>query len=289
MKRWLNILNRPYCEPRSFAKHNRTMAAIGLFIAAFLFFFQPFGFDAALELRFWVALGFGLVTYTMGLFHYVVVFKILKYKTDTPAYTFLNWIAQTLSVVVLIAIGNYLYVNLLNGWNSWSIQAFLEMTMYTAAIAIFPVVLTGFFTLKKAEETHKKLATSMPTHLRKETASQVEVRLNPSKSSEKLNLTADHIAYVEAMENYLNIYLENEGIKDKKVIRMTLKEASAQLPSNHFMQCHRSYLVNLNRVKSVDGNAQGLKLQLTNFEDSFVPVSRSFIDKFKEKFAMRVV
>ena len=41
-----------------------------------------------------------------------------------------------------------------------------------------------------------------------------------------------------------------------------------------FFRCHRTYLVNLDRVGHVSGNAQGYKLHLEGI-DNLVPVSRS--------------
>ena len=49
-----------------------------------------------------------------------------------------------------------------------------------------------------------------------------------------------------------------------------------------FFRCHRMYLVNLAHVHWVSGNAQGLKLHLTDLEEA-VPVSRSLTNTIKEK------
>ncbi|MBL4642136.1 MAG: LytTR family transcriptional regulator DNA-binding domain-containing protein, partial [Flavobacteriaceae bacterium] len=40
-----------------------------------------------------------------------------------------------------------------------------------------------------------------------------------------------------------------------------------------------SYIVHLNCIEKITGNAQGLKLELTH--NIVVPVSRSFVKKFK--------
>jgi DNA-binding LytR/AlgR family response regulator len=49
-----------------------------------------------------------------------------------------------------------------------------------------------------------------------------------------------------------------------------------------FFRCHRMYLVNLQRVISVSGNAQGLKLQLDGLEEA-IPVSRNLTETVREK------
>jgi DNA-binding LytR/AlgR family response regulator len=45
---------------------------------------------------------------------------------------------------------------------------------------------------------------------------------------------------------------------------------------------HRSYLVNLNYVEHVTGNAQGYKLHLNSHEEK-IPVARNSIKNFEEK------
>ena len=66
----------------------------------------------------------------------------------------------------------------------------------------------------------------------------------------------------------------------KILIRITLKELEEQLkPISSIFKTHRSYLVNLNAIQSISGNAQGYQLLLKNCS-IIVPVSRSNISNF---------
>lgn len=71
------------------------------------------------------------------------------------------------------------------------------------------------------------------------------------------------ILFVEALENYLSIQLPDRKI----IIRSTLKTMLESLPPQQFVQTHKSYLVNLDKVQSVEGTL----LQLGNFR---VPMAR---------------
>lgn len=74
--------------------------------------------------------------------------------------------------------------------------------------------------------------------------------------------TAD-ILFIEAMENYIAIY-----IKDRKVItHLTLKMIQERLPVADFVQPHKSYLVAMNKIDSIEGNV----LHIAEFQ---VPVSK---------------
>jgi len=65
---------------------------------------------------------------------------------------------------------------------------------------------------------------------------------------EKINF--DEILFIEAMENYAAIYLETRKI----IIHTTFKALLEKLPAKQFIQTHKSYIVAINRVESIDGN-----------------------------------
>jgi DNA-binding LytR/AlgR family response regulator len=65
---------------------------------------------------------------------------------------------------------------------------------------------------------------------------------------EKVNL--HELLFVEAMENYVALYTA-----DKKLItHSTLKALQEKLPAAQFIQPHKSYLVNIQCIQSIEGN-----------------------------------
>lgn len=104
---------------------------------------------------------------------------------------------------------------------------------------------------------------------------------------EDFELNINQFLYAKSEGNYVEIYTFNADKKEiKNVKRITLSNFSKQLSDFSFiLQIHRSYLVNLKKVSEVNGNAQGYKLQLGNFMGSNVPVSRSYISAFQEKWS----
>jgi DNA-binding LytR/AlgR family response regulator len=65
---------------------------------------------------------------------------------------------------------------------------------------------------------------------------------------EKVNL--EELLFVEAMENYVALYTA-----DKKLItHSTLKALQEKLPPGQFIQPHKSYLVNIQGIQSIEGN-----------------------------------
>ena len=66
-----------------------------------------------------------------------------------------------------------------------------------------------------------------------------------------VSISISKIRYVEAMSEYLRIYLEDE-VKPITAL-LSMKKLEERLPQN-FMRVHRSYIVALNKIRSVDRN-----------------------------------
>jgi len=100
------------------------------------------------------------------------------------------------------------------------------------------------------------------------------------KMISKLKQNRD-ILCIEAQQNYVVIIYESEAGIKSEMIRNTLSNIAASLAGTSIIRCHRSYLVNQNRIAQITGNAQGLKLQVSGLTDKIVPVSRKYIPVFK--------
>jgi len=74
----------------------------------------------------------------------------------------------------------------------------------------------------------------------------------------------EDILFIESMENYINIYTTSS----KEVVYSTLKLFLESLPSDLFLQVHRSYVVNIKHIHSIEGNM----LHIGNYE---APVARN--------------
>jgi two-component system LytT family response regulator len=79
------------------------------------------------------------------------------------------------------------------------------------------------------------------------------------------------IDYLESMEDYVKIHLEN---LPPVLTLMPLKNMLEKLPANEFKRIHRSFIVPLRKVKSV----QNRKVKLHGIE---LPISNSYADEVK--------
>jgi DNA-binding LytR/AlgR family response regulator len=81
------------------------------------------------------------------------------------------------------------------------------------------------------------------------------------------------LLFAEAMENYVALYTAGK----KMITHSTLKALQSTMPPGHFIQPHKSYLVNINHISSIEGNILHLP---GNYQ---VPISKYLKDGVLEK------
>jgi DNA-binding LytR/AlgR family response regulator len=58
------------------------------------------------------------------------------------------------------------------------------------------------------------------------------------------------LIYAEAMLNYVMLYTNSK----KMIVYVTIKSLEEQLPADMFMKVHKSFIVNLSKIRSIEGN-----------------------------------
>ena len=96
---------------------------------------------------------------------------------------------------------------------------------------------------------------------------------------ERIIVTSIHdIYYAEAHEKMTFVYTR----RDEFVMPMNITEFCSKLPAAHFFRCHRSYCVNLDKIREIEpwfNNTYILRLRDLDFQ---VPVSRSKVKEFRQ-------
>ena len=71
-------------------------------------------------------------------------------------------------------------------------------------------------------------------------------------------------------------------LRETYVMSMNITEFCSRLPESHFFRCHRSYCVNLSKIREIEpwfNNTYILRLRDLDFQ---VPVSRSKVKEFRQ-------
>lgn len=88
-----------------------------------------------------------------------------------------------------------------------------------------------------------------------------------------VRISMSDIRYVEAMSEYLKIYLE--GQTKPLVVLLSMKKLEERLPSQVFMRIHRSYIINLTKIREVNKN------RVIMDADTYLPVGDNYKDAFQ--------
>jgi len=105
------------------------------------------------------------------------------------------------------------------------------------------------------------------------------------KSVLKFSVKKENLLYLESAENYVNICYLNKGKVSKYLLRETLKKMEENFSGTEIIRCHRSYMVNFEKVKVIRKDRDGLKLELDTASAAEIPVSKTYVDNVMQTFS----
>ena len=103
------------------------------------------------------------------------------------------------------------------------------------------------------------------------------VSIHDNKGNIKLSLRIMDILYAVSEDNYVKIFYEQDGVVHNSMIRTTAKNIEDDL-EGLITRCHRSYLINIAKVKFFNNDRDNLYVILDQEGINPIPVSRSYRD-----------
>ena len=122
--------------------------------------------------------------------------------------------------------------------------------------------------IKKELDVYSALATE---------AQNGEEAIFVKNKSRLVKISIEDLFFVEALKDYV-IFNSKHG---KYTIHSTMKDVESKLPNKFFARVHRSYIVNVNKILSIE-HVNG-RLQIEGVEKS-VPIGGSYKDELLKKF-----
>ena len=272
------ILQQPYPLNESRANRARRNVLFGLFVGMFLLIFRPFGVDTLPHFQ-WHALGYGLVTSgSMFLLNGLLIAAFPRFFTER-AWTTGKEISVTMLHIAFIGLANALYTTWAIG-GGWSLNRLLYFEMVTLGVGIFPIAASFVANQMLLEKKYRTGSEALNANLaaaaeHTKAVPSIELTIKGDNQDEYLQLAWHSLLMVQAAENYIELVYESGGKISNKLLRKSMKQLEVELAEYPALfRCHKSYVVNLQRVVRTSGNAQGYHLHL-DAGSLEVPVSRS--------------
>jgi len=105
------------------------------------------------------------------------------------------------------------------------------------------------------------------------------IHFNDEKGTLRLSIKFHNLYYIESSDNYVNIYYENKGKIARFLLRRSLKSIEDQFVDYPMVRCHRFYIVNINKVKVLRKDKEGLFLDLDYMNLPDLPISKTYYDQ----------
>lgn len=249
----------------------------GIAVIIFLWVVKPFDIDEQ-DYSFAEISIFGLISFLVFAISHTLIPALHEDIYPEQRWTVYHQIFYYLLLSFIIATLNGLYINVRNDLSfSWSNYGLIiRQTLIVGVIAISLIVFFSY-SLRLRRFSHES---SLFSTIASEAPRQDQSSLNITSDlkSEDVKLTKAQFLFAKSSGNYVELYSKSGEVQ---VLRLSLKDLESQLTHHpHLLRCHRSYMVNLQHITEVDGNAQGLRLSMRSSKH-VVLVSRKYLNDFK--------
>lgn len=94
----------------------------------------------------------------------------------------------------------------------------------------------------------------------------------------RLSVKREDLVLIESADNYICVWYLNNGQIKKSMIRNTMKRVAEQMRDSNVQRCHRSYMINMDRIKILRRDKEGVFIEFGIDGISDIPISRTYID-----------
>ncbi|HPT22290.1 MAG TPA: LytTR family DNA-binding domain-containing protein [Bacteroidales bacterium] len=253
-----------------------------LFALVFINIYSPFGVDKWFDLTQLELLAYSSLVILTGVL-VVVISRIIIYYVSRrhviAIWQFLLWIfGEILFMALFYAIFEKLVLK--------DVRDFTELVKLsarnTALVLLLPYAVSWLYlSMQDKKQQIERMADnqSFPGNQRD------MIAFYDDKEILRLSVKKESLLYIESAENYVSICYLNKGKVSKYLLRDTLKRIEDLFTGSEIIRCHRSFMVNFEKVKVIRKDKDGLKLELDCPMTIDIPVSKTYVDSVMQTFS----
>ncbi|AYB29502.1 LytR/AlgR family response regulator transcription factor [Chryseolinea soli] len=226
---------------------------------------------------------FGGVTFVVLFFNILVLPRLFPQAFDTSQWTIKKYILLTLWHCVVIGAASSLIEKLFLFPDMPFWDLVVGANREVAQTGVITITIMTLFlrnnvlkqNLRSATQANRELSEIKSLKRENHAGNGQNHHLTlHSETSETLSFHLPDLLFIEADDNYSTVVWKDSKGMHKKLLRANLKSMESQINNDFAIRCHRSYLVNVNAIANISGNANGYKLQILDTDIS-IPVSRT--------------
>ena len=260
----------------------RLVIFTSLFALVFINIYAPFGSDKWYNVTPFQFFTYSSLTILTGVL-VVVISRMIMYKVSKKSaiklWHYLFWIfCEILAMSLFYALFNKVVLK--------DPRLFIDLvkssSRYTALVLLLPYsTLWLYFSWRDKNAQIERMEEIQ------ETPSNTKdmIAFYDDKGILKFSIKKENLLYLESAENYISICYLNKDKVSKYLLRDTLKKVEEIFAGTDVVRCHRSYMVNFEKVKVIKKEQDGLKLELDGPSVSDVPVSKTYIKTVMQTFS----
>lgn len=212
----------------------------------------------------------------------IIMYNVTKKRGRITISQFLIWITvEIISMALFYAV----YENIFLNDPRTFIDTYKVSIQNTALVLLFPYsVLWLYFSWNDKNKQLKKLADTGEGTF----DSMNMVTFRDEKGTMRLSVKLSDLLFLQAADNYVSIAYNHQEKQAKYLLRTSLKIIQEELRHLPLIRCHRSYIVNFEKVKIIRREKDGLKLELETSILTEIPVSKTYVEEVFSAFGEHI-
>ncbi len=269
------FLDKSFPYRKTFHIHTIIGLVLGVSLAFILIVLEPFdNRNFQHPYRNELLAGYGFVTFITYLLGHGI--ENIAFKRDDVW----NWGREITFQVVFgisaILIAHLYHEYVING-RTFSFTIFLSF-FFSFALPIFPILAMPMMLLRYVLAKDSKEINVKAELKNAEKTEKAYITLKGENATDIVIIEQQCLLYVKSVDNYVQIYYQEQGVTQNRILRCTLSQILEQ--ATFLWQPHRSYLINPKQDFVLKGNSQKASLSLPGITDS-IPVARSAYSQIK--------
>jgi len=165
-----------------------------------------------------------------------------------------------------------------------------QAMFYITLILFLPYLVSWLYLSLQDKKSHLARMVQMSKYIDEENYFAIQpdkfnlIHFNDDKGTLRLSIKFNNLYYIESFDNYVNIYYENKGKIARFLLRRSLKGIEESYADYPLVRCHRSYVVNINKVKVLRKDKEGLFLDLDYLDLPDLPISKTYSEQVVKLF-----